>query len=134
MTKKGETDWKGRILNYVFMRTINNGSIPSEDIIDLEEIRRTKRKNQIIGDVIENSSEVGLLRLIYRYSPPPTPTPAVNILCQRIQALTKKLSKATLEDLEEYHFRSSERRTHGLMAVSHPGVTIIQQPETNKPQ
>ncbi len=131
MTKKGEKDWNDRILDYVFTRNINNGSFPSEDIVDLEEIRRKKRKNQIIGDVIENSSEVGILNLIYRYSPPPTSTPAVNILCQRIRALTKRLSESTLEELEEYQFRSSERRAHGLTPESDPVETIVQQSETN---
>ena len=128
VTKIEEKGWKDRISDYILMRNINNGSIPSEDIVDLEDIRRKKRKNQIIGDAIENSPEAGILSLIYRYSPPPTPTPAVNILCQRIYVLVKRLSAATFEELEEYQFRSSERMADGLIPVSDPVATIVQPP------
>lgn len=130
-TNKWKKDWRDRILDYMFTRNLNNRSTPHEDIVNVEEVRRNEMKNNIINDIIESSPETGILRLIYRYSPPPKPTPAVNILCKRIGKRISELNESSLEELMEYHFLVSEKRTHDRVPALDIADDIIQHPAGN---
>jgi len=130
-TVKMEKDWKYRILDYIFAREDANRSTPSEDDVNAEELRIKEMKNKIISEIIENSPETQLLKLIYRYSPPPKPTLAVKILCQRIRENIREISEASLEELDEYYLPVSERRAHEPVPALELPDDIIQHPATN---
>lgn len=130
-TSKIKEDWNDRILDYLSARNINNGTTTREVTANVEEIRRKEKKKKIISEMINNSPETVLLKLIYKYSPPTTPTPAVNILCQRIAERAKDLDMLSLEEAEEYHFLVSERRMHERESALEMPDTSIQQPAAN---
>lgn len=55
-------------------------------------------KNKIFRDMIEESPETELLKLIYLYSPPSKPTAAVIIRCQMLGDRIEYLNEASLEE------------------------------------
>ena len=55
-------------------------------------------KNKIFRDMIEESPETELLKLIYLYSPSSKPAAAVNIRCQMLGDRIEYLNEASLEE------------------------------------